>query len=250
MSKSKAKQSSTIITPINSYDIRFSILFFLSSLLSLAFLICSFPAGCYCFDCSCNSTQIYTRATLAKFLMTFTVIPAALGLYISIRPLFLIKKTSFQRKTKTILMVIASLLLFNTVVTPVAIVTEWVTKYIAGRHELRMQKMENCLDELVEYNRHVISGYYDDEAHFETIRISGLQDDRLDQLLSENEDLSNKTFKHCAVIKDKNKVKLSEELEELAKYCRISAQPNHRWSNYECGKLKNSKERVDKSSPE
>ena len=102
------------------YNLRFKILFSLSLLLSSTLFMTSFMTGCFCISCVCNASQIESMTTMIKEFMMLTIVPAVLGLYISIRPLFLLKKTAFERKTKKHLMVIASLLLFNTLVTPVA----------------------------------------------------------------------------------------------------------------------------------
>jgi hypothetical protein len=160
-------------------------------------------------------------ATMIKEFMMLTIVPAVLGLYISIRPLFLLKKTAFERKTKKHLMVIASLLLFNTLVTPVAAIATLTHREAVRRLEVRADRMAGCFNDVVKYNKKVAEGDYDDyaSAHFESFELSNILDGSFDQFLMENNSLGDSAFEHCTEIRNSSNKKLSEEYRELTDYC-------------------------------
>lgn len=236
MKKAKASQSNTPIATTNKYDARFIILFILSSLLSLTLFVLSFRTFRPCIG-ACAANQITTSAAFVKELMVFTVIPAALGLYVSIRPLFLIRKTTFKCKTKIVLTVIALLLLFNTLVTPFAIAVEWTHKDVAEQFEARMEKMNNCLLDLRHYNSE--THYEDINVHIKPFHVSELNDGSFDQFLLDGEASSRQAFKHCVEIKNADSKRIDKELEELADYCK------HTTQDWWCSTIEMSKDRVD-----
>lgn len=133
----------------------------------------SFKVDCdYCFDCSCNYAQLESAAIFVKSLMIFTIVPAVLGLYISIRPLFLLKKTTFKRGAKIILLIVTLLLAFNTIVTPVATIKTSVRREAVRQLEVRAKKMGDCIHDIAEYDKKVTEDYYDDaNTHFVDIQI-------------------------------------------------------------------------------
>lgn len=186
---------------------------------------------------ACAANQITTSAAYVKKLMVFTVIPAALGLYVSIRPLFLIRKTTFKRKTKIVLTVIALLLLFNTLVTPFAIPVERTHKDVAEQFEARMEKMNNCLLDLRHYNSK--THYEDINVHIKPFQVSELNDGSFDQFLLDGEASSRQAFKHCVEIKNADSKRIDKELEELADYCK------HTTQDWWCSTIEMSKDRVD-----
>ncbi len=158
ISDSKPEKSvlGTDVQPTNKIDVRFKILFILSAIISTALLVTSFFTYYFCFD-TCNADSITSVAGTIKLIMAITVLPAILCLYISIKPLVLLKKTTFEKKTRNVLMIIGLVLLFNTVVTPTAIINEIRHKRDVAENGDRFHVINNCIRELVNYNRGVKS---------------------------------------------------------------------------------------------
>lgn len=106
-------------TEHNKYNIRFIILLVINIIISSIIFVNSFTEKDSCFD-SCN---LGVKSTNIKLTMIFTVIPAIITLYTSIRPFFLLKKTSFKTSLKTILAVALITSVVNIFITPTEKIT-------------------------------------------------------------------------------------------------------------------------------
>ncbi len=106
-------------TEHNKYNVRFIILLVINIIISSIIFVNSFTEKDICFD-SCN---LGVKSSYVKLMMIFTVVPAIITLYTSIRPFFLLKKTSFKTSLKTILAVALITSIVNIFITPTEKIT-------------------------------------------------------------------------------------------------------------------------------
>ena len=237
----------------NKYDMRFVILFSLSALISIYFFIASFRTHYLCFD-TCGAGDIQSIVTTIKMIMVFTVLPTILCLYISVRPLFLIKKTTFSKKIKQSLIIISAVLLFNTVVTPTAIIMETRHKSEAKQNEESLYRTNRCLDGLVNFNTDVDTaksldpendnmdnpliedryrrwGAYMSRKKYD---ISKISNESYRDFYYENEDVAYRELhlKECLEFIENDRVNLTEEYNKYMNFCKKFPSDTHFCTEY------------------
>lgn len=144
----------------NTYNVRFVILLAINIIISSIIFANSFTEKDSCWD-SCN---LGVKSSNVKITMIFTVIPAIIALYTSIRPFFILKKTSFKTSLKIILAVMLIASVVNIFITPTEKITysqyknDYIAYYDKDRHhfcELHANSSYCKLEDIAGVSRNV-----------------------------------------------------------------------------------------------